>query len=87
MRTILSHDESQSITYTGNPTDWPNGLYKCQTGELIEWVCVYEKTAATWASLGGAIRPVSSDAVFLGQYKKMPGYTGKIESVMPEYIL
>lgn len=66
-------------TYTGDPRDWPDGLYSGDN--TIDYLLVYESFVVVlcevWAGLEGVDRTRQ-------RWTRIPGYTGGIASIEPE---
>lgn len=84
METALN--ESNWKPQTGNPTKWVSGLYSRDTNEGVEWVAVYNGSAAFWSDKHTPINIVVDGAHFDGMYTKIPDYSGRIASITPEWV-
>ena len=79
MRTnIDEHDQAK--TYTGDPREWPNGVYKPSKGSIV----VQVMGCGVWSVISDRLVQWSTDNADFDtdiQYTRVPGFTGGIAAI------
>ena len=79
MKTVLANKKGGHV-YTGRVSKWPDGLYT-RADYPWRYITVYNAMGVFWSpntSLPYAIEKAN------GEYTRVPGYTGRIESITPQ---
>lgn len=81
MEIVLADTPDTPKTYTGDPRQWPDGVYVCEEINFYvfvfkdEWM-ILDKDKNWFAS--------SEPSIPTCEYTRVPGYTGGIASITPE---
>ena len=83
MKIVLSTEPAEPNTYTGDPKNWPDGLYL--GSDSTTFILVYQKQDLMF---GNSTKPSGacwfSRSHPAGAYTRIPGYTGGIASITPD---
>lgn len=81
MKIVLTPTPPAPTTYTGDPREWPDGLYKQKEPAAADYMIL------VWV---GAFIRLSPNSVGFNtdptgyKWTRIPGYTGGISSITPE---
>jgi len=79
MKTVLANEKGGDV-YTGRVSKWPDGLYTYNNLAQC-YIAVYNAMGVFWSN--NTSRPLEITETECDYYR-VPGYTGRIESITPQ---
>lgn len=82
MKIVFDDKEVFPTQVTGDPRNWKEGLYVPVKGRYNDQIILVYRGTALHASADSGLQIVVDNDSF---WRRVPGYTGKIASITPEW--